>query len=400
MLLGIQWPNIIKGKIDLECYGPNLASILNLAVQEGIYVENIYWVDERKIRITILLPDFFRLAALMRKKKIRLRIIRKAGLPFLMKRVKKRKSFFIGIILFFFLIFLLSSFIWKVQIEGTERISEAQVRALLEREGVNVGQLKKRLPDPELVQHNLLTKLPLASWVGIRVEGTRITVTVVEKKQIEPPSKELPSYGPVHLVASKNAMIYDMRVERGNPLVEVNDVVRQGQILVSGIYGDQNTGKIVGAKGKVLGEVWYESEVTIPVMQKRKVYTGYRQKVTLPYIGKTILRNPFSKLPYKQYEIMKKVQPVQVGRRQLPFGLVEQEFLEMEWVSQKLTDQEAVNLGKKQAREELLHRLAPDGRILEEKVLHQRLENGKVYLKVHFDVIENIAVPQPILQGE
>ncbi|SEN04532.1 sporulation protein YqfD [Lihuaxuella thermophila] len=399
-MLGIQWPNIVKGKIDLQCSGPQLASVLNMAVQEGIYVENIYWVDERTIRITILLPDFFLFTSLMRKQKIRLRIINKAGLPFLIKRVKRRKSFYIGMILFFFLIFLFSSFIWKVEIEGTERIPEAQIRSLLKKEGIYVGQLKRDLPDRELVQHHLLTQLPQASWVGVRVEGTRVTVTVVEKKQIEPPPKELPSYGPVHLVASKNALIYDMRVERGNPLVEVNDVVRQGQVLVSGIYGDPDTGTVVGAKGKVMGEVWYESEVTVPVRQKRKVYTGYRQKITLPYIGKKILWNPFRELPYKQYETIQRVQPVQVGNRSLPFGLVEQEFLEMEWVNQKLTEEEAVHLGKRQAKEELLQKLGADGRILEEKVLHQRLENGKVYLKVHFDVIENIAVPQPILQGE
>jgi similar to stage IV sporulation protein len=28
------------------------------------------------------------------------------------------------------------------------------------------------------------------------------------------------------------------------------------------------------------------------------------------------------------------------------------------------------------------------------------VESGKVYLKVHFDAIENIALSQPILQGE
>jgi similar to stage IV sporulation protein len=37
---------------------------------------------------------------------------------------------------------------------------------------------------------------------------------------------------------------------------------------------------------------------------------------------------------------------------------------------------------------------------LGQKVLQKRQENGKVYLKVHFDVIENIAKIQPILQGE
>ncbi|MBA4493155.1 sporulation protein YqfD [Paenactinomyces guangxiensis] len=403
-MLEIQWPNILKGKLELECYGPNLASFLNQTVQAGIWVENIHWVDEGKIKFTILVHDFFRLVALMRRNKIRMRIVRKAGVPFLVNRVKRRKAFLLGIILFFFLIFLMSSFVWKIQIVGTERIPEKHVRTLLQKEGVFFGQLKARLPESKQVQYYLLSRLPQASWVGFRIEGTRVIVTVVEKKGIESTPEAEDGYGPVDLVSRKDALVYDMRVEQGNPLVEVNDMVKKGDVLVSGKYGvpdDPESGTIVGAKGKVLGEVWYESEVVVPTVQKRKVYTGFREKATAVYLGRTVLRNPFgNELPYKQYETVQKVKSIQFGTWRLPFGWVEIEYLEMKWIQKKLTEQEAANLGKRQAKEELLQKLGRDGRILEEKVLHQREENGKVYLKVHFDAIENIAVPQPILQGE
>lgn len=65
-----------------------------------------------------------------------------------------------------------------------------------------------------------------------------------------------------------------------------------------------------------------------------------------------------------------------------------------------LDEEEAVRLGMERARADLLARLGQEGRVLEEKVLHERLDNGKVYLKIHFNAVENIAVPQPILQGE
>jgi similar to stage IV sporulation protein len=97
---------------------------------------------------------------------------------------------------------------------------------------------------------------------------------------------------------------------------------------------------------------------------------------------------------------VQKIQPIRWGKWQLPVGLLYEEYLEMEWVNQKLTLQEAIQLGKERAKEELVQFVGADGKIVEEKVLHQSVENGKVYLKVHFDAIENIAVPQPILQGE
>jgi similar to stage IV sporulation protein len=184
----------------------------------------------------------------------------------------------------------------------------------------------------------------------------------------------------------------------------VNEVVKKGQILVSGIYGDpENTDsrKIVGAKGKVLGEVWYESDVTIPLYQARKVYTGERQKTAYPFLFSLLIPNPFAmKVPYKQMETIRKVHALYVGKWRLPFGWVEEERMEVKWVKLNLSVKQAIELGKTRAKEELWPRLGKDGRILSEKVLHQHEENGKVYLKVHFDAIENIVSNQPILQGE
>ena len=50
--------------------------------------------------------------------------------------------------------------------------------------------MEDALPDREEVQYRLLSQLPQASWVGVRVEGTRVVVTVVEKRRrIRPGNK-------------------------------------------------------------------------------------------------------------------------------------------------------------------------------------------------------------------
>ncbi len=50
--------------------------------------------------------------------------------------------------------------------------------------------------------------------------------------------KSLPQ--PQHLVANKRAVISDMFIEKGKPLVGVHQYVEKGQLLVSGIISEAN----------------------------------------------------------------------------------------------------------------------------------------------------------------
>lgn len=401
----IKWLSLSQGKVSLACSGSQLSitSFLNQAVQAHLHLENISWVSTDQIVLTILLADFHRTIKLLKKYNLRMKILKKEGFPFWIYHMKIRKYFYLGILLFVCLLFAFSSFIWRVDIKGTKHVSEELVRTLLEQEGVYVGQLKYRLKDQEQIKHRLLSQIPESVWIGFQIEGTRALITIVEKKRVEKSQDNLPSYGPVHLIAKKEAMITDMQVEKGNPLVGVHDTVEKGELLVSGIYGDlenETSGNIIGAKGKVFGEVWYEAEVEIPTSQVRHTFTGASEKVIYLYFRSWIFTRPFFKTKFKNYEIQEKPRPLYLGNWKLPFGWIEREYLQMKKTKYTLRESEAVLLGKRRATEELKRTLGEDGKILVEKVLHQRSENGKVYLKIHFDVIENIAVPKPIIQGE
>ena len=64
------------------------------------------------------------------------------------------------------------------------------------------------------------------------------------------------------------------------------------------------------------------------------------------------------------------------------------------------TKEEAIKEGKKMARADLRKQLEDEDEIVGEKVLQESMENGKVKLSIHYQVIENIAVGQPIIQGD
>lgn len=396
--------DFIKGKVTVELSGSRLAPFINEAVQKKIILGDIRFLDEKRIRLTIFLADFYHLVEMIRRTDVRMRIVSKQGLPFLLSKMYKRKFFAAGIVLFVLLLAAMSSFVWRVEVEGNKRIPEERILTYAREAGVFPGQLKFRVPENEEIQFQLSMRLPEASWVGFRMEGTRAVITVVEKQETE---KTEDPPGPVHLVARRSALIYDMRVEQGRPMVQVNDMVKKGQLLVSGVYENPGesesggSGRVVGAKGKVWGEVWYDSHVVVPLEQKRKVYTGNRDRAYYPYVAWRIIRVPFLyPVPFKNYETVERVHVLRLFKWRIPVGWVEEERLEMKWVKRRLTPREAIRLGRERARWDVLERIGRDGRILMEKVLQPRVDSGKVYMKVHFDVIENIAVSQPILQGE
>lgn len=52
------------------------------------------------------------------------------------------------------------------------------------------------------------------------------------------------------------------------------------------------------------------------------------------------------------------------------------------------------------AQRDLLAKYGTDTVILEQKILHEKSDNGKVYMKVLFEVEQNIAEELPIVQSQ
>lgn len=97
--------------------------------------------------------------------------------------------------------------------------------------------------------------------------GTSISITVIDSTKPE----KLTLEGPRHLVAKADAVVTRIIAENGRPKVERNDRVRKGDILISGILGDEQRNKAVVSKGKVMGLVWHEYRIESPLVTKSKI---------------------------------------------------------------------------------------------------------------------------------
>lgn len=391
----------IRGYVTVELIGGAVSTLINNAQAAGVAIWDIAWQKNGHAVCSLYVRDVRRFRKIARSSGVRFRILHKRGFPFALVRLEKRRFFAVGFMLFIIGIIVASNMVWDVDVEGNETIPEKEVLRLAREAGVYEGQLQFRMKDNDAIQRHLLLGLSDASWVGIRVQGTRAIITVVEKRRIDAGEQTEHPSGPYDLVANRAATIVDLSgVETGKVLVDYNEAVQKGQKLVSGFYGDdeEDTQKLTGARGTVIGETWYETKVSVPLTQTRRIYTGERDDATYPYMGHWTLHIPLlEKVPFEQFETIEHIQKLHFRNWVLPFGLVKKEYLESRKVKVDRTKEEAEQLAIERAKEDVRRKLGQNGEIKTMKVLHKEVNGGKVVLQILFTVREDIAKPKPII---
>ena len=216
------------------------------------------------------LRDAMNIRHYARKSECSISFLRRSGMPFLFKRLLKNSGFLLGAGVFLFIILFLSNVIWGIEIKGAKPATEYQIRKELDKMGVKIGKVQFFVENVEGIQRQLTNNIGDLTWVGVELNGTTYHLQVVEKNEPKKPEQ----LSPQNLVAKKKATIVNMFVETGQPVVERNDHVEKGQILVSGVYGQEGKTELVAATGKVWGETWYKSNVKLPLITNFKVYNG------------------------------------------------------------------------------------------------------------------------------
>lgn len=393
--------SLLQGSVTVELIGGNVSSLINTAQAAGVSVWDIAWQKNGHAICSLYVRDVRRFRKIARSAGVKFHILHKRGFPFILVRLLRRKFFAFGFILFLIALIVMSNMVWDVDVEGNETVPDKEVLRIAREAGVYPGQLQFRLEDNDTIQRKLMLEIGDASWVGVRVQGTRAIITVVEKRRIDEQEQTEESGGPYDLVAKRSATIADLSgVETGRVLVDYNQIVKKGQKLVSGIYGSEESESqdIIGAKGVVIGTTWYETTVSIPLKQSRKMYTGERDTRRYPFIGKWSLQIPLLEdVPFTQYETVEHVKTLHFRQWRLPFGLIEAEHLETEKKEVEQTVSEAEDLALERARQDVLRELGPHGKIMSSKVLQKDEKDGKVVLKILFTVRENIAQQRPIV---
>ncbi|GGD04508.1 sporulation protein YqfD [Pontibacillus salipaludis] len=385
------------GYTTLRIEGKFPEFFLNRCVENGISVWNVKKIDEFTCEANVRLEDVPVLKKLRSQLDYKIRFRKRHGLPFLLRSLLKRRSLVAGFVLGMIAIFLLSNMVWGIKIEGVTPEVEYKIKENLKDYGIKRGAWKFTIETPGQMQQKLLADVPELLWIGVTEKGTTYHLEGVEKTIVTEPEEG----GPQSLYARKKGIIVDMYVEKGEPAVELNDYVESGDLLVSGAIGREEEPTLVHAEGEVIAETWYKSEVVVPLNVQYEVITGEKEThygvqlggVRVPLWG---FKEPeFKRMHEEEYN-----KPFYLFKWELPIKFSSKEISEAELYKESRTDEEALQIGVKQAEMELKQKIPQNSKIITQKVLHRQKENGKVKLILYFKVHEDISKPQPITQGD
>ena len=272
----------IIGVIDIIVEGFFIERFINMCKSQDIILWSSKIEKGTVLKARISKSDFKKIHHIARKTSCRVSVEVKSGLPFIMRKYRKRKVFGIAILLIGFFCFVITRFVWNIEVTGIDKISKEEILSDLAQYGISEGKLKHNLDLDEIKNEIRLNRNDLA-WIGIDIKGTNVIVKVVEA--VEKP-EIIDENTTCNIVADKAGVISKMIVRHGTARVNVGDSVSVGDILVEGVMEGKYTGiREVNSDADIYSVSTYEKQKKEAFIQKINERTGNEEKNVEIYIN-------------------------------------------------------------------------------------------------------------------
>lgn len=384
----------ILGYLRISIEGYYIERFINICKKRNITIWNLKRNKNTMLFFNVRIKEFKEVCKIVKQLNCKLKIRSKKGLPFLMYKYKKRKTFAILLIIVVFIIGLSSMYVWNVDIIEENNQELPNIRQDIEEAGIKLGTLKSKINSKEIINKIRLKRNDVA-WMGIEKKGTNVIVKLVKADQ-KPEIVDTNEY--CNIVSDKTGVITKINAQNGTANVKVGDTINKGDILINGWMEGKYTGiRYVHAKGEIEAKVWYTKNKKIPYILTQTRETGNQEnKYSLKINNFEI--NFLKK--YSKFEIYDTIETDSKFRIfsdfYLPISVVKTTFKEKENYTQKYTLEEAKTLGIEELQEELKKEIKDEKKIVNKNINTYEKEDG-VEIYVTYEVLENIGTNEKIV---
>ena len=383
--------NRLKGFVTIKVFGKKAERLINIAMERNVPVWNVRRKKDYLI-MNLSIDGYKELWFVCRKLHIPIRIVKKKGGPFLLHKLCRRKVFAIGLILFILTLYILSSFIWFVNVEGLETIDPQEFNEFIHEQDLKRGTFKYSI-DTDHLEHQLKLRFKEMAWVSVNVTGTQVLVEVVEKDPAEVTEK-----GPSNIIAAKDGVITKILVLSGQREVEVGQTVAKNQILVTGqMFNEESrTHMLVRSFGIIEGKVWYEGYGEALPRETNYEETGNTSEVKyINLFGKRI-RISKKDIPFEKYSRKESIQSLRIRTSRVPVELITHTYYEVKGKEVNYSTNEMERLARDRAVANAETKV-PEGVEIVNKTVNILERTDKIVrIKVILETIEEIGKIQRI----
>lgn len=219
------------GIVRVHIITADMAQTLTIIAKNKITLFDVEYLDGLSFAANVRRNDYKRLKICVEKNGQKVKILKKEGLYWELKSLRRRPILVAGFLLVFLLCTLIPTRILFVKVEGNETVPSNLIAEKAEDCGIGFGASRREVRS-EKIKNALLGKIPQLKWAGVTTKGCVATVSVREREPIE---KEEPDGNKVgSIVATRDGIIQDYTVLRGTALCQIGQAVKAGQTLVSG----------------------------------------------------------------------------------------------------------------------------------------------------------------------
>ena len=359
--------------VSVRC--KNTSKLLLKIYEIGVSIHKIQY-NQDSIEFETTRENYNKLKKYLISYKVKIK--RNTGIDAFYDKLKHHKIFLLNLFLAVILLFIFSNTIISVKVIHSKKYIRDIVSASLEEYGVTSLSWKKSYHELNEIKEKILKEYPKnLEWLEIEKVGMTYVVRVEERIITELEEEKTAC----NLIAKKGGMITSIKYETGQELKQVGDYVSDGDILISGeIKFNEETKSIVCATGEVKAEVWYTTEVKLPLNYSVDKTTK-KKRYNFAWNNTKIFRSRL-----KNYTTSKKELFSIFGNK--VYLLTEKEIKS---TKKRYTEKEAVEKALKLAKEKINLKLSDKEKILDQKVLKNSLNDSTMYIEVFTSAEEIIS---------
>ncbi len=268
--------------VSFRMEGLSLERLLNLASEQSIMLHDLNRTGLKAVEGVCGESDYKKLAELAEQRGWKLTRLRHKRLSALRNWLKKRVAAAVGLVLCLALAAVALQFIWRIDILDAGPY-ESEIRLYLKEQDIHPGMWKRDVALAKMVSA-LEWRMPKVAWVQAYYRGTALVIRCV--LGVPPPGVETEG-GPGDVVAARDGILVSLLPLAGTPMCKPGDLVKQGQVLISGWERGTGEEKIpVKARGIATARGWVGVRVRIPLYEVHSEPTGrvtVSQAVQTPY---------------------------------------------------------------------------------------------------------------------